>query len=274
MTTVLMKYEAARYALQICEQIDEVKGIRDKAAAMAAYARMAKDLDLLNWSTKLKLRGERKLGEMLAETERSVGGRPGKTGQGSIPVSDNTVKTLEEIGLSKQQSSDFQAIAAIPEDKFEKLVEAGKTSTAALVKASPKTKAAAKAAKAKAGPFAAALEESTEKKAARAPKEKPAKKEEDEFAPNLVNELERAQQTILSQQAVVESLNKSDLAAEVVKWRDKFDRLEGRLQQLMTTEAEARKQATYATGLLAQIRKLLKVEANAAIIPEIKNLLK
>lgn len=87
---------------------------------------------------------------------------------------------------------------------------------------------------------------------------------------NLVDELQRADKEIRSLQAVVESLKKDDLAKEVAKWHQKYDQLEGRLAQAVTTKNEAEKQAKYATGLLTQIRKALKVDKNAQILEAIR----
>lgn len=104
------------------------------------------------------------------------------------------------------------------------------------------------------------------------PTPKPEKKDEaapegEDFAPNLVAELERADKEIRSLQGLVESLQTSDLAKEVAKWHLKFDQLDGRLQQCMTTGAEAAKQAKYQGELLAKIRKALRVEKNSQILP-------
>lgn len=147
----LVRYEAARHALRVATQVDEVKDIRDKALALAEYARQAKDTELMDNCNKLKLRAERRIGELVAETELAKGGRPpktdvekslnstpNKTGETTAPVSP---PTLAAIGLSKKQSSDFQAIAAIAEDKFEEIVATKKATTASLVRESPKKKA-------------------------------------------------------------------------------------------------------------------------------------
>lgn len=112
----LVRYEAARTALQAANSVDEVKDIRDKAQAMAAYARQAKDTELVEWATEIKVRAERRAGELLHETGL-LEGRPKK-------ASNDT--RLSDLGISYDQSSRWQKLAAIPEDKFEQAVAAAK----------------------------------------------------------------------------------------------------------------------------------------------------
>lgn len=139
--TALVKYEAARAALQAAVEVDEVKNIRDKAQAMAAYATQAKDLQLMGWASEIKVRAERKAGEMLAEMPKNAGGRPAKTGSPGLPVSSDTLK---DLGISKKQSATWQQVAEIPEGKFEEAVEAAKgdglVTTAGVLRATSKPK--------------------------------------------------------------------------------------------------------------------------------------
>jgi hypothetical protein len=72
-------------------------------------------------------RAEQRAGELLRETTRSKGtpgpGR-GKKGQKAIRQKDRVLqpKTLAEIGITANQSSDWQKLADVPKEKFEKLV--------------------------------------------------------------------------------------------------------------------------------------------------------
>lgn len=125
--TVLVKYEAARAALAEAHQIDEVKDLRDKAEAMAAYARQAKDEALIAWATEIKVRAERKCGEMLRDAAES--GQRAKRGQPKKEMSNDTtlLSTLDDIGLSRDQSSRYQKLASIPEEIFEAAIDAAKS---------------------------------------------------------------------------------------------------------------------------------------------------
>lgn len=133
----LTKYDAARYALQAASSVDEVKDIRDKAEAMAAYARQAKDTELVEWATEIKVRAERRAGQMLAEMPKAKGGEHYKTtGNTIVPVVN---KTLADIGISKNESARWQKLAAVSEDQFEHAVAAakdvaGEVTTAAMLR--------------------------------------------------------------------------------------------------------------------------------------------
>ncbi len=118
MSTQLIKYEAACRALAECKSVDEVKTWADKAAAMQAYGRMAKDKTLEVDAAEIRIRAERRMGEMLAESKLQKGGRPAKkTGRDERPVSKTP--TLAEVGISKDLSSRAQKLAAVPEAEFE-----------------------------------------------------------------------------------------------------------------------------------------------------------
>ena len=82
----MVLYRFARYALSVAVEVDEVKDIRDKAAAMAAYARQAQDKELLQWATEIKVRAERRAGEMMRDMEKAKGGRPEITVSTMLPV--------------------------------------------------------------------------------------------------------------------------------------------------------------------------------------------
>lgn len=120
--TDLIRFEAARQALAEAVAVDEVLSIRDRARALEAAARIAKDGDLERHAAVIRLRAERRLGEMIAEQKATVGlnrgGRP-KTRADEERVTD-PVPTLAEVGVDRKLSSRAQKLAAVPEPAFEK----------------------------------------------------------------------------------------------------------------------------------------------------------
>ena len=137
----LTKYDAARYALSVAVEVDEVKDIRDKAEAMAAYARQAKDTELVQWATEIKVRAERRAGQMLAEMPKNAGAKGTGSNQHEVRSHDVTApKTLADIGITKNESSRWQKLAAVSDAQFEHAVAAakevaGEVTTAAMLRA-------------------------------------------------------------------------------------------------------------------------------------------
>ncbi len=121
--TMLVKYDAAKHALAEAHGVDEVKDVRDKALAMRLYAQQAKDDTLLSMATEIKARAERRAGELLRETAKS-GARQAQGGdrKSKSTRTDFDRPTLKALGISRDQSADWQQIASIPEKRFETIV--------------------------------------------------------------------------------------------------------------------------------------------------------
>ena len=111
MSTQLIKYEAACRALAECKSVDEVKTWADKAAAMQAYGRMAKDKTLEVDAAEIRIRAERRLGEMLAAQKADGGLSKGAAGAGvnqhtpaEVRSSVTTAPKLADAGISKSSA--------------------------------------------------------------------------------------------------------------------------------------------------------------------------
>ena len=145
-TMSMVRYETAIRALAECKAVDEVKSWSYKAAALQAYGRMAKDKTLEVDAAEIRIRAERRLGEMIAAQKETVGLNTGAQGVGKSALVDDegTRKpTLADAGISYDLSSRAQKLAAVPEEEFEKEVgdwrervqEEGKRVTARLEQA-------------------------------------------------------------------------------------------------------------------------------------------
>lgn len=124
--TSLTFYFSAKKAIAQALRVDEAKEIRDKAIALKAYALQARDSDLIDKATEIRLRAERRCGELLREMaqngERHTGGGDQKSG------SPRAIPTLADLRISNTQSSRWQKLADIREDYFERKIEEEKKS--------------------------------------------------------------------------------------------------------------------------------------------------
>lgn len=120
----LARYDAACAALADAKAIDEVKNIRNEAEAMRAYARQAKNRTLELDAAEIRIRAERRVGELIAAQKSSVGLAPaGRKKIGSTPDPITAPATLAEAGIDKHLADRARKLAALPPEKFERVVE-------------------------------------------------------------------------------------------------------------------------------------------------------
>jgi site-specific DNA-methyltransferase (adenine-specific) len=97
-----------------------VKAIVDIAEAARVYARQARlGLDAQNDAAELRLRAERRAGELLASLARNPGGRPPAAENPLPAVTGFPTPRLAELEITRRQSSQWQQLAAVPEPTFE-----------------------------------------------------------------------------------------------------------------------------------------------------------
>lgn len=121
----LRLYENARAALAELHRIDEVKDFRDKAAALELYARQAKDTELINKATEIRIRAEIRAGELLREMEKPKGS-PGNQYTGPVPRGNRSNPTLADLGVTKKQSHKWQKLAALSDPEQEAVITRAK----------------------------------------------------------------------------------------------------------------------------------------------------
>ena len=84
--------------------IDEVKDIRNKAMALEAYARQAKNFEAEDRCKEIRVRAEHKWGQLYRVGEKAKGAREPGTDRGATRSNGATASTLDEMGVTKDQS--------------------------------------------------------------------------------------------------------------------------------------------------------------------------
>lgn len=140
--TGVVNYDAMTRSIAECVAVDELKDLRDKALALERYAAQANNLEAERQACSVRLRAERRSGVLLKESVKAKGmaGGAKRDASGHMVLPLETTPTLESIGISKKQSSDWQKLAEIPEEDFNLAIAdpITKPTTSALVKKAKK----------------------------------------------------------------------------------------------------------------------------------------
>lgn len=106
-------FQKASQMLAEADTIQKARELKNLALTAADWARRkGMGEEAINYAKSYALEAERKMGEMLRETERATGGRPHKTGSPVLPVET----TIHSLGLSKRESAEAQRLASLPEE--------------------------------------------------------------------------------------------------------------------------------------------------------------
>lgn len=108
--TDLVRYERARQEITECARIDEAAEMRDKAAAIAAYARQRNDVELEVWFSEIRLRASIRIGELVRGLETAE--REGSPGTYRLPIDGKSkADAIADAGLSKTDAYRCQELA-------------------------------------------------------------------------------------------------------------------------------------------------------------------
>ena len=116
--TALDLMTRASKMLAEAESVDDIREIRDMAEVARQLAKKQRyGLEAQNTAGRIKLDAERKLGDVLADMKRTGQRHPG----GNVESHDAT--QLDDLGVSKSQSSRWQQVAKIPEPVLDDYVD-------------------------------------------------------------------------------------------------------------------------------------------------------
>lgn len=114
-------YVDARAALAKCEQVDECQSWADKSAALASYAKQAKDDFLLIKARRIQLRAIERGGELLAQIKAAKGGdRRSKEGR---PPIESRKAAADAAGISPDQAKTMLRVVNVPAEERDRLIE-------------------------------------------------------------------------------------------------------------------------------------------------------
>lgn len=119
----LAKFENASRAIGEAVTFYDVLIIKDQAEALRTWGKIAKDRNIEIHGIELRLRAERRLGEMMAEAPKAVGTKgqfTGKTSTGKVTMTVPETKTpnLKSQGIDENLAKRARTLAKMPKAEF------------------------------------------------------------------------------------------------------------------------------------------------------------
>lgn len=116
-----------QHALEACQRVDDAAYLRQKTKAIEAVAKEADaSLEIKLEATELRIRAERRLGQLLKDTPKNVGAKGKFSGPLGGEVKMDPTPTLEDQGVTKKMAESARSLAKIDDAKFEQIVKDSK----------------------------------------------------------------------------------------------------------------------------------------------------
>ncbi|WP_233867251.1 hypothetical protein [Paraburkholderia adhaesiva] len=114
------RYQSMCRAIAECHAVDEIKALHDQALALEIYARQAQNFEAERKATEIRIRAERQAGELLHRMARATpSGNNQHVRKEDVSRDVTHPPRLDELGISRNQSSRWQQLADVPDETFE-----------------------------------------------------------------------------------------------------------------------------------------------------------
>ncbi len=132
-----LRYDEMCRAIARAYAVDEAKTLMDQATAIEVYAHQSQNIEAERQACEIRMRATRRLGQLLAAREKAKGAaQPGVGRKGRAGMMSQQTTPLVDLGITRDQSSRYRRLAAVPEPAFEAALAApGRVTTGGIIAA-------------------------------------------------------------------------------------------------------------------------------------------